>query len=137
VDGCRARLSSRSARFERADTTAGYEPRKTVGPHVAVRETVGGRASSQHQRWAEGPNIDLSSRSLARAGRANGTSSHRPAAPTDGYHRARQVALSGLRQDGMVGSIALVASGAAIVVVGIYFWSRPEKEPGTGYWGEK
>jgi uncharacterized membrane-anchored protein len=27
----------------------------------------------------------------------------------------------------MLGAIALVASGAAIVVVGVYFWSRPEQ----------
>jgi hypothetical protein len=27
----------------------------------------------------------------------------------------------------MLGSIVLVASGAAIVAVGVYFWSRPEQ----------
>lgn len=27
----------------------------------------------------------------------------------------------------MLGSIALVASGALIVVVGVYFWTRPEQ----------
>jgi hypothetical protein len=27
----------------------------------------------------------------------------------------------------MLGSLALVAGGAAIVVVGVYFWARPER----------